>query len=195
MKQLIVFCHPNQMSFCSAIMQKVVETYQSIGDEIVIRDLYKLGFDPILKGKDFEALKSGNLPEDIRTEQNYIRQSDIVTFIYPIWWTGLPALLKGYIDRIFLYGFAYALDENMNVQPLLKGKKAIIINTSGAPNEYYDEIGMTKALEMTTDKGIFEFCGFEVLLHKIFGAVPYVDDNTRKGMLEEIPVLINQKRK
>ncbi|MCX8069555.1 MAG: NAD(P)H-dependent oxidoreductase [Thermodesulfovibrionales bacterium] len=195
MKQLIVFCHPNPMSFCSAIKSKVVEVYQSFGDEIVVRDLYQIGFDPVLKGKDFEALKSGVLPEDIKTEQEFIKNAEIVTFIYPIWWTGLPAMVKGYIDRIFLYGFAYALDENKNVQPLLKGKKAIIINTSGSPNEYYDNIGMTNALMMTSDKGIFEFCGFEVLLHKIFGAVPYVDNNTRKEMLEQIPILIKENRR
>ncbi|HIJ60921.1 MAG TPA: NAD(P)H-dependent oxidoreductase [Nitrospirae bacterium] len=194
MKQLIVFSHPNPKSFCGAIKEKVIETYKSLGDEVVVRDLYEMNFDPVLKSKDFEGLQSGNLPEDIKREQGYIKDADVITFIYPIWWTGLPAMVKGYIDRIFLHGFAYAIDENMNIQPLLKGKKAIIFNTSGAPKEYYDEIGMTRALEMTSDKGIFEFCGFEVLIHKFFGAVPYVDDKTRKAMLDEVAIITQIQR-
>ncbi len=190
MKQLVVYCHPNPKSFCSALKDRVLQTYNSMGDEVVLRDLYGLCFDPILKGSDFEALQRGEVSKDVKVDQDYIAWSDIMTFIYPIWWTGLPAVVKGYIDRVFSYGFAYAIDENHNIKQLLKGKRAIIINTMGTPEDVYKESGMISAMQMTTDTGIFGFCGIDVVAHKFFGAVPYVDDSTRSAMLEDTARLV-----
>ncbi len=105
--------------------------------------------------------------------------------IYPIWWTGLPAILKGYIDRVFSYGFAYALGEE-GIMKLLAGKKGFIINTHGTPNEIYDQIGMTAGMKLTSDTGIFDFVGIEPVGHLFFGSVPYVGDAARKEMLKEV---------
>jgi NAD(P)H dehydrogenase (quinone) len=79
-----------------------------------------------------------------------------------IWWTGLPAILKGYVNRVFSYGFAYAYGEE-GVMRLLSGKKGFIINTHGHSTEYYDEIGMTAGLKVTSDEGIFGFVGIETV--------------------------------
>ncbi|HOJ34010.1 MAG TPA: NAD(P)H-dependent oxidoreductase [Candidatus Hydrogenedentes bacterium] len=192
MNQLIVYCHPNPKSFCSAIKQRVSETYSSLGDLVVVRDLYAIGFDPVLKPADFEALQQGHVLEDVKMEQDHIRWCDVMTFIYPIWWTGLPAMVKGYIDRVLSYGFAYAIDENHNISQLLRGKKAIILNTMGTPKEFYDQSGMTKSLQMTTDTGIFEFCGVQVLAHTFFGAVPHVGNDVRLAMLEDAARLVRK---
>ncbi|MEB3223131.1 MAG: NAD(P)H-dependent oxidoreductase [Candidatus Sericytochromatia bacterium] len=182
MNQLIVYAHPNPASFSKALCDGIAETYRAQGHAVVVRDLYDLGFDPVLKGADFAAMKAGELPADITTEQGHVTWADAITVIYPVWWTGLPAILKGWVDRVFLYGFAYAYGEG-GIQPLLKGKKALLVSCHGTPTEYY--AGMQAAMKQTSDAGIFEFCGFEVVDHLFFGAVPSVDDATRQGYLAQ----------
>jgi NAD(P)H dehydrogenase (quinone) len=127
-----------------------------------VRDLYEVGFDPVLRGTDFEAYQSGKLPWDIKVEQDEISWADFITFVYPIWWTGIPAVLKGYFDRVFSYGFAYAIDENGELQRLLSGKRVAVFNTHGQPWDLYTKTGMYDAMNKTSDTGIFEFTGMKV---------------------------------
>lgn len=163
MNHLIVYSHPNPVSFCHSILETAVETLQSKGHEVVVRDLYTLGFDALLKGSDFVGFQSGKTPADIKAEQEKISSAGVITFIYPIWWTGMPAMMKGYIDRVFSLGFAYSVGEWGPVG-LLTGKKAIIFNTTGAAKELYDESGMFDAIKKTSDTGILNFCELQ---HKI----------------------------
>lgn len=185
MKVLIIYSHPNPKSSNHAIKEEVISLLKSRGIDYQVRDLYELGFNPVLSAKDFESFNSGKVPEDIQREQEFIRDSNLLIFIYPIWWTGMPAILKGYIDRVFSYGFAYA-EVNGELVGLLKDKKAVIINTLGASKEDYVGMGMEECLKKTTDVGIFNFCGIEVLKHIFLYAVPYVSDEGRKAMLEEV---------
>lgn len=191
MNQLIVFAHPNQKSFCKGIVNTIETTSKESGYEIRVRDLYEIGFDPILKPDDFVALQSANIPNDIKTEQEHIKWADIITFVYPVWWSGFPAMLKGYVDRIFSYGFAY---ESVDGTPrgLLSGKKALLFCTTGSPNEVYAQNGMHNSMKQTTDIGIFNFSGIEVISHTFFGAVPNVSDETRKEYLKEVEKIIKE---
>jgi NAD(P)H dehydrogenase (quinone) len=185
MKCLIVYSHPNPKSFCNAILETITNTLTAKKQDFAVRDLYALGFDPVLKASDFEALQSGNIPADIKTEQDHIASADMMIITHPVWWTGLPAMIKGYFDRVFSYGFAYSADAS-GIVKLLTGKKAIVFNTQGTPQKIYEQAGMFDALKKTSDTGIYGFCGIEVLSHHFFGAVPYVDDATRKGYLSTV---------
>lgn len=191
MNHLIVYSHPNPKSFCHAILETAVKTLQSKGHEVVVRDLYALGFDPVLKGSDFVEFQSGKIPADIKAEQEKISGAEVITFIYPIWWTGLPAMMKGYIDRVFSLGFAYSVGEWGPVG-LLTEKKAVIFNTTGAAKELYDESGMFDAIKKTSDTGILNFCGVGILEHKFFTSVPSTDDATRKGYLSEAEAVMSR---
>lgn len=186
MKHLVVYAHPDSGSFNHAILDTTVKALQSKGHEVVVRDLYAIGFQPVLKPSDTDAMKAGNIPADIKTEQDHISAADAITFIYPIWWTGMPAILKGYIDRVFAYGFAYAYNAEGGIDKLFTGKKGFIINTHGTPNEIYDQIGMTAGLKVTSDTGILGFTGIESVGHLFFGAVTTVDDAARKHMLKQV---------
>lgn len=186
MNHLIIYSHPNPASFNHAILETTVQTLEAQGHNVVVRDLYQLNFDPVLKGDDFVSFQSGQTPPDIKKEQQYITNADVITFIYPIWWTGLPALIKGYVDRVFSYGYAYAYGEDGNIERLLQGKKGFMITTHGTPKEVYDAIGMTDSLKQTSDTGIFEFVGIVPVGHLAFGGVPLVDDAARKEMLTEV---------
>ncbi|OCT14606.1 NAD(P)H dehydrogenase [Paenibacillus pectinilyticus] len=185
MKHLIVYAHPNSESLNHAILDTTVNTLKKQGHEVTVRDLYELDFQPVLKPADTAAMRNGHTPQDIQTEQDHIAQADVITFIYPIWWTGLPAIFKGYIDRVFSYGFAYSVGEE-GIIKLLAGKKGVIINTHGTPNEVYDHIGMTNGLKLTSDTGIFDFVGIESLGHLFFGSIGYLDDASYKGILKQV---------
>lgn len=108
------------------------------------------------------------MPEDIAVEQEQIKWADVIIFVYPVWWTGLPAMLKGYVDRVFSYGFAYQYVEG-NPVGLLEVKKALLFSTTGAANEIYEQIGMHNSMKQTTDQGIFGFTGIKVIDHVFFG--------------------------
>ena len=185
MKTLIIFAHQHQDSFNRAILETVETTLKELGQEVTVRDLYKLGFQPVLMPEDTASMKEGKIPEDIKTEQNFITEAEGIIFIYPIWWSNMPAILKGYLDRVFSFGFAYTYGDQGPV-PLLKGKKGLIINTYGAAEEQYEKIGMNAAFKTTMDVGVFGFTGIEAVDHLLFGSVTVVDDATRKKMLEKI---------
>jgi NAD(P)H dehydrogenase (quinone) len=182
MDTLIIYAHPNPKSFCHAIQQVVVDTVTACGGTAVVRDLYAQGFDPVLKPADFEALGRGEALADVKAEQEAIRKAGLIVVVYPLWWTGLPAILKGYIDRVFSHGFAYEIGKG-GIKGLLGGKKVLLITTQGAPTIFYVLSGMMLALRGTVDRGIFGFCAMSVKEHLFFGEVPSVSDAVRKRYL------------
>ncbi len=185
MEHLIIYCHPNPKSFNHAVLDTFQEALRSAGHEVRVRDLYELGFDPVLKGSDLAGFSKGVVAEDVAEEQEHIKRADVITFISPIWWMDLPARAHGYIERVFTPGFAYTYEDGMP-KGLLAGKKAVIISTTGGPRDKYEEAGVFKSWEQTIDIFKFGFCGFKVIEHKYLCAVPFVSDEDRKSMLEEV---------
>ena len=167
MKHLIIYAHPNVASLNFLLKQTIVETLKQQNHEVVIRNLYDLNFNPILSLEDMSGQRMGEVSKDVKREQEYITWAEHITFIYPIWWTGMPAIMKGYIDRVFSYGFAYRYDAGIQ-KGLLKRKQTTIINTHGKSQAEYESIGMDKALSLTSDTGIFEYCGLEIEQHFFF---------------------------
>ena len=191
MKYLVVYSHPNKASFNNAIKETVIETLEKNGHEIKVRDLYENNFNPVLSASDFETFLSGGTPDDIKAEQEYIKWAEKIIFISPIWCASFPAILKGYIDKIFSYGFAYLYDENGPV-PLLTDKEGIFISTMGAPNEFYKEAGFLDSFDKTQDIGILNFTGIKSGEHIFFGAVPTTTDEARKEYLEEVTTALKK---
>jgi NAD(P)H dehydrogenase (quinone) len=167
MKHLIIYAHPNPESLNSYFKNTVANQLRQNGHAVRIRDLYQLNFNPVLSMNDAAGQRGGIMPADVLAEQEHVIWADILTFIYPIWWTGLPAMMKGYIDRVFSYGFAYRYDQGVQ-RGLLTGKKAVIINTHGKSNAEYESIGMNKALSLTSDHGVYRYCGLDVKQHFFF---------------------------
>lgn len=167
MKNLIIYAHPNPASLNHFLKQTVVESLEESGQEIVVRDLNLIHFNPVFSLEDMNGQRMGQVADAVKTEQDFISWADRVIFIYPIWWTGMPAIIKGYIDRVFSYGFAYRYDQGIQ-KGLLTDKKTVIINSHGKSNEEYQMMGMDKALALTSDTGIFNYCGFEIQKHFYF---------------------------
>ncbi|TPG38126.1 NAD(P)H-dependent oxidoreductase [Flavobacterium pectinovorum] len=167
MKNLIIYAHPNSASLNHFFKETVVESLEKSGQEVVVRDLNQINFNPVFSLEDMNGQRMGKVVNDVQTEQDYITWADQLIFVYPIWWTGMPAIMKGFIDRVFSYGFAYRYDQGVQ-KGLLTGKKAIIINSHGKSNSEYEAIGMDKALALTSDTGIFNYCGLEIQEHFYF---------------------------
>jgi NAD(P)H dehydrogenase (quinone) len=185
MKTVIVYAHPNPASFNHAVLEILQEKLAAPGHDVAVRDLYAGGFDPLLKASDFEAFQKGTVPPDIRTEQDLIREAGLLCFVFPVWWFQMPAVLKGYVDRVFSRGFAYDVDPEKGLTGLLDGKKCMVVKTTGGPEEQYEANGLSEALHRTLIAGNFEFCGLEVVLHHTFYAVPFVDRAAREAMLAQ----------
>ena len=167
MKHLIIYAHPNPNSLNAHLKDALFEYLENNNQEVAIRDLYHLNFNPVLSLSDMAGQQKGLVAPDVKLEQEFINWADSITFIHPIWWTGLPSMLKGYIERVFSYGFAYRYDQGVQ-KGLLHGKQAIIINTQGKSNAEYEAIGMDQALRLTSDRGIYIYSGLDVRKHFFF---------------------------
>ncbi|MFA5159416.1 MAG: NAD(P)H-dependent oxidoreductase [Candidatus Omnitrophota bacterium] len=185
MKHLIIYAHPNTASFNHAIKEILVRVLKEKGQDIRVRDLYAMHFDPVLKADDFQTFLEGKVPGDIAIEQDHVRWADQITFIYPVWWNRMPSIAGGYVDRVFFKGFAYDYLATGAVG-LLSGKRIYFITTLGAPLTIAESSGAIKSMELAIDNETFRFCAMEMVGHKYFGSVTTVTDEDRKKMLEEI---------
>lgn len=194
MKHLIIYAHPVQDSFNHQIYQSVQQTLERSGHTVAVRDLYALNFDPILSEQEMADCYAGEAPrEDVLKEQQYIKDADSLIFIYPIWWAGMPAILKGYIDRVFSYGFAYAYNEDGQLIRMLTDKHSLIINTHGSSAAHYDQIGMTDGLIVTAGAGILEFVGTQPAGHLLFGDMDDAPEDRKEQIIEQIKAELSTK--
>lgn len=157
---LVVLGHPSPKSFNAAITGRYVEAVRGVHHEAVQRDLYALGFDPLLKESERTANGAESEAEDVRTELEFLRQCDIVTFVYPLWFGMPPAIVKGYIDRVLGAGFRVD-DLGQSGKGVLRGKRLAVITTSGSRITWLEEHGMWISLRQSFDeylKSVFGFC-------------------------------------
>src|SRR4030042_6427342 len=111
MKVLVFYAHPFPKSFNHAVLERFTQGLQSKGHAVEILDLYDSGFNPLLTAGDLASLQGGEVPADIKAEQTRVSGAEGLAFIFPLWWSSMPAMLKGWIDRVFSLGFAYAFTE------------------------------------------------------------------------------------
>lgn len=189
MRILILYSNHHRDNFNSGLLERLITKITDKGHELVVRDLYQMNFDPVLRTRDFEMISAGNPPEDIRKEQEFIRWADVLLFIYPIWWGGMPAIVKGYIDKIFSWGFAYKSNGN-GPYPLLTDKKAILMNSFGQTRAEY-EMGMFAAMNRVNSEGVFGFSGIEVIHQLYFPSIHSISEETRETYFNEAEKLLN----
>jgi NAD(P)H dehydrogenase (quinone) len=189
MNTLLVYAHPNLLSFNAALAQAIQEEIEKKGGSIKVKDLYAMNFNPVLGEQDFQGYQTGQLPADIKQEQADVSWADLIILQGPVWWQSIPAILKGYIDRVFSTGFAYRYTPQ-GPEGLLKGKKGLLITTSGSDQKTAETTGLLTTLNNTVTEAVFEFTGFKEFKQHNFFAVPTVSDEARKQMLTEMRKLI-----
>ena len=184
MNVLVVYAHPYPESFNHAVLEKFTLGLREGGHEVEILDLYAQGFNPVLSAVDLAALQQGKIPVEIAAQQNQVRGAEGLAFIFPVWWSSMPAILKGWIDRVFSLGFAYDLRDEGPVG-LLKHRKALLITTCGGDQVFFDQSGIQKAIQLTVDLGVFAFTGISKVQHEFFYNVVQTDQATRENYLEQ----------
>lgn len=184
MKHLIIYCNPDDKSFSHEIKEYVKNFSLERGFEVEVRDLYKMCFNPILSLEELKDLDKDQVAKDVKKEQEYLEWADFISFIYPIWWE-IPAMMKGYFDRVFSYGYAYKL-EGDQPKGLLPKKKVLKYNSMGTPRSIYEKNGLRQAYEKAIDKGIIESTGLKIVDSILFGGNPRDHDSLREKYLEEL---------
>lgn len=198
MKVLIVYSHPRTESLNHAILETCIKTLKNNGHEVVVRDLYKMKFNPVLEGDDAIHIENNQFvrinkeyPEDVEIEMNYIRDADLLMYIYPIWWNGFPAMLKGYIERVFQHGFAYSF-EGDEAHKNFAGKKALFIHTTGQPQDTPAAKELTERIKSVTSGWIFNGNDVEVIDHLVYGRVPYLNAEELSNILIDVESIISK---
>jgi NAD(P)H dehydrogenase (quinone) len=178
MKITIIYSNHQNGNFNEQLLDRLKASLLKAGHEFVIRDLYAMDFNPVLRTRDFEMIGSGQIPEDISKEQSFVKWADLLLFIYPVWWGGMPAIVKGYIDRVFSWGFAYKSNGN-GAYPLLTGKSAMVMSTMGQSRADYEK-GMFKAMNTINVEGVFGFCGIEVIEEIYFSSIHNISQEEKE---------------
>ncbi|MDR0385009.1 MAG: NAD(P)H-dependent oxidoreductase [Prevotellaceae bacterium] len=182
MKYLIILAHPNPASFTDSLVNALHDNLVNRGQEVKIRNLYEIGFNPVLSADDFSAFADNRVPKDIEIEQEYVKWSDHIIFAFPVWWGGMPAIMKGYIDRVFSEGFAYEYVADGS-KGLLSPRKGSVICSTGAYSEEYGKVH--DAMNVISGEVIFDFTGIEVCKQLFYGGVPSVSDEVRKSYIQD----------
>lgn len=198
MKVLIVYAHPRKESFCHGILETAVASFKEGGHQVTVRDLNEMGFDPVLKAGETIHVQEGkfvrDLPKvmpDVAAEQELILEADLLVYIFPIWWNAMPAIMKGYVDRVLSHGFFYNMDGDPD--PRLNGKKAYLISTTGQPQEASDSNGLNDAIRRLSSEWMFtDNNGIELVGHDIYGAIPYAEQDKLTTILKEIQTNLSQ---
>jgi NAD(P)H dehydrogenase (quinone) len=185
-KHVIVLAHPRPSSFTASLARAYGATLTAMGHGVQVRDLYALGFNPVLAAGE---LGGAVPPEDVAREQAEIAAADAIAFFYPLWWASMPAILKGYIDRVLSCGFAYEI-RAAGLHGLLRGKKGVIVTLSAAPTAILDRTGDWDAIRILQDAHIFRTCGVEIVAHEHFGEIlPDLADGDAHAHLDRVRTL------
>lgn len=182
MKVLIVFTHPNSNSFNHALLENITAGLTESGHEVVVKDLYKENFDPILSASELDSLHKGETPKRIAKEQEQLLWADSLIFIYPLWWFDRPAILKGWFDVLLTHGVAFQYSSE-GAKGLLKHKKAEVIITAGGSKKYFEDSDSLQLIHRPVTDGTLSFCGIENISHHVHFDIANLTEEERKDIL------------
>ncbi|MCF3118815.1 NAD(P)H-dependent oxidoreductase [Streptomyces arenae] len=188
MKTLIVHAHPEPKSLNSSLKDLAVSTLEGAGHEVRVSDLYAMKWKAAVDADDYgpdtpdrlkvaldsgRAFQAGTLTEDVRAEQEKLLWADTVILQFPLWWYSMPAILKGWVDRVLTYRFGYGVGEHSDTkygerygEGTLAGKRAMLSVTVGGPERHYSARGINGPIEdllFPIHHGILYYPGLDVL--------------------------------
>ena len=202
-RALVLYAHPEPASFTAAMRDTAVSALQDAGWQVDVSDLYADGFDPVAGRHDFTtvadperfhyqteqahaAAQDGFVP-GLAREQGRMLSADMLVVLFPLWWGGMPAILKGWFDRVLAYGVAYE-DGRRYDSGLFRGRKGLLgITTGGTPARFsaegvYGDIGQVM---WPVRRCMMEYMGLETPDPFVAYATPRVDAGTRAGFLRD----------
>jgi NAD(P)H dehydrogenase (quinone) len=203
MNILIVFAHPEPQSFNGALFDTAVATLRAAGHEVASSDLYRMGFNPVSDRRNFSSVKDpdflklqieemhasevGGFAPELEAEMRKLESCDLLILQFPLWWFGLPAILKGWVDRVMAMGRTYG-HGHIYETGMFRGKRALLSLTTGGPVEAYRKGGFNgdiHAVLRPIQRGVLQFLGFEVLAPQIHYGPIRVSAEQRAAWLED----------
>lgn len=189
MNVLVVFAHPEPQSLSASLRAVAVQDLAAAGHRVRVSDLYAMGWKAKVDRLDFPALAPGErllpvaasktafatdtLTDDVQAEIEKLLWADVLILQFPLWWFAMPAILKGWVDRVFAYGFAYGVGEHSDTrwgdrygEGTLAGKRAMLIVTAGGWREHYGARGVNGPigdLLFPIQHGMLYYTGYDVL--------------------------------
>ncbi|MGE3303936.1 MAG: NAD(P)H-dependent oxidoreductase [Hyphomonadaceae bacterium] len=179
LRHVVILAHPNPQSFNAAVAAAYRKAAEALGHSVMTRDLYAVGFDPRLSAGEIPGGELASAPPEIAAERALLADADVFAFIYPLWFNAPPAILVGYVQRVFGMGFGYGPQRGGENQRLLPGRRLISFSSSGAPEEWLRAEGAWEALRTLFDRHVAGVCGMTALEHRHFGAVTPSAPRTR----------------
>ncbi|NEW07350.1 NAD(P)H-dependent oxidoreductase [Paenibacillus sp. SYP-B3998] len=182
----IINGHPYAESYCTALSEAYKKGAIASGSAVRSIHIGSLDFEPNLK---FGYSKRMDLEADLLAAQETIRWADHLVFVYPIWWGTVPAVMKGFIDRVFLPGFAYKTRPNSAMwDKLLKGKSARLIVTMDSPSWYY-RLVYKQAGHLIMKRGTLQYSGINPVKITELGPIKSSTDKQREKWLAKVEAL------
>ncbi|MEM7343029.1 MAG: NAD(P)H-dependent oxidoreductase [Chloroflexota bacterium] len=185
MNVFVVYWHPEPQSFNHAMFRMAQETLTDAGHEVAISDLHTMQFNPISSRENFttvndaaylklqleeiHATENNGFALDIVAEMEKIEACDLMIWQFPLWWFGMPAVLKGWVDRVFAMGRVYG-GGHIYDTGVFRGKRAMLSLTTGGPADAYRKgafNGDIDAILRPVHRGMLQFVGFDVLTPQI----------------------------
>ena len=189
MNILVVYAHPEPRSLNGSLKNHLCAQLASLGHSVQVSDLYAMQWKSALDGSDFpardpdarlepagaskDAFANGTQTPDVAAEQQKLFWADALILQFPLWWFSLPAILKGWVERVYAYGLAYGVGEHSDVrwgdrygEGRFQGKRAMLVVTAGGWEEHYGERGINGAIDdllFPINHGILYYPGFDVL--------------------------------
>ena len=209
MNVFLINAHPESKSFNGALFSTAQETLRAVGHVIALSDLYAMKFDPVSDRRNFTLVKNpvyfkqqieemhatevGGFSPDVEAELRKMESCDLMIWQFPLWWFGLPAILKGWVDRVFVMGRTYG-GERFYESGVFKGKRALLSLTTGGPGEVYEKGGWNgdiHAILRPIQRGVLRFTGWEVLAPNIVYAPVRVSNEERQASLNSWAARLN----
>jgi len=201
MNVLIVHAHPEPKSFTAAMKEAAFAELTTQGHSVEVSDLYAMKFDPVAKGSDFStrrnpdylvyaleqrhAHESGSLAPDIRAEIGKLVRADLIILSFPMYWFSVPAILKGWMDRVLISGLCYG-GKRFYDRGGLRGKRMIAAFTLGGSEHMFGPEAIHGEIEVMLRpilRGTFYYVGCDVLPPFVAWHVPYVSEDVRRELL------------
>ncbi|WP_454629182.1 NAD(P)H-dependent oxidoreductase [Bradyrhizobium cenepequi] len=202
MNVLLVFAHPEPRSLNGALRDVAVAELKAQRHDVRVSDLYAQGWKSEIDRTDFpalahdarlrpgpasgEAFAAGTLTDDVKAEQEKLLWADVLILQFPLWWYTMPAILKGWVDRVYAYGFAYGVGEHNDRhwgdrfgEGTFAGKRAMLIVTTGGWEEHYAPRGINGPIDdllFPINHGILYYPGYDVLPPFVAHRVDHLDE-------------------